>query len=708
MKKLFLFFAVAISYCSTIAQTTFSYTGSLQTYTVPAGITSIHIDAKGAQGGSINVSCSATGGLGARMQGDFAVTPGDVITILVGQQGFTNGSDAGGGGGSFVVAAGNIPLIVAGGGGGASNNIGSCGSNLNGIDASITTSGTASGNGIIAGGTPGNGGGASNGSGGGGGGFYTDGTAGTGLANNNGKSYLNGGVGGTGNNNDFGGYGGGGAGWFTGGNGGGGGGYSGGGTSGSQPFTGGGGGGSYNAGTNQTNTAGFQTGNGEVVITPLIPSIEIDVRGNNTSIANGDITPSSTDSTYFGNVLACSGTSSVTYKIKNNGSGTMNLSGIPLVSITGTNASDFTVTSVPSATIATMDSTSFTISFDPGAVGTRNAIVTIANDDPDEGTFTFNIQGTGDADAIAPVTPTLGDITAECSSTPTAPTTTDNCAGTVTGTTSTTFPISVQGITVVTWSFTDGNGNTSTTTQNVIIDDITAPVSPTIANATGECAVTVTAPTTVDNCGGTITGTTGDPLTYSTQGVFMITWSFTDGNGNTSTSTQNVIVDDVTAPVADLASLPTITSCSAVTIAVMPTATDNCAGTITATTGDPLSYSTIGNYTITWSYTDPAGNTSTQTQSVNILDCSGVEEQSAINVNIYPNPSNGILNVGLDLIPEGDIQLRVIDALGQVVYSNILITNNTSLDLSHLSPATYFLQIMSNDGKTVMKKFIIN
>lgn len=251
---------------STIDSAVFNYTGTLQTWTVPAGVTTANFEVRGAQGGSVTTTCAATGGKGARMIGDIAVTPGEIISIMVGEQGLTNGSDAGGGGGTFVVRTGNVPLIVAGGGGGATNNITQCGANRDGKDAVTTTSGTSSGNGLVAGGTPTNGGGASTGSGGGGGGFTTNGTAGTGLANNNGKSYINGGAGGTGNNNDRGGYGGGGAGWFTGGNGGGGGGYAGGATSGTQPFTGGGGGGSYNSGTNQNNTAGFQTGNGNVKI----------------------------------------------------------------------------------------------------------------------------------------------------------------------------------------------------------------------------------------------------------------------------------------------------------------------------------------------------------------------------------------------------------------------------------------------------------
>jgi hypothetical protein len=284
---------------------TFNYTGSIQTFTVPAGVTSITMEARGAQGGSINVNCVASGGLGARMIGDVAVTPGEVISVLVGQQGFTNGADAGGGGGSFVVRTGNIPLVVAGGGGGASNNIGNCGVNLAGGPGLTTLDGGASGSGMVAGGINGNGGGANFGSGGGGGGFFTDGIAGSGLANNNGKSYLNGGIGGTGNNNDFGGYGGGGAGWFTGGNGGGGGGYSGGGTDGNYPtvqFAGGGGGGSYNIGANQSNTAGFQSGDGLVIFTwsggglscPSVVRTPVTVTVNPTPVINATTTPSTT------------------------------------------------------------------------------------------------------------------------------------------------------------------------------------------------------------------------------------------------------------------------------------------------------------------------------------------------------------------------------------------------------------------------------
>ncbi|HKO76925.1 MAG TPA: T9SS type A sorting domain-containing protein, partial [Flavobacterium sp.] len=138
------------------------------------------------------------------------------------------------------------------------------------------------------------------------------------------------------------------------------------------------------------------------------------------------------------------------------------------------------------------------------------------------------------------------------------------------------------------------------------------------------CGVTtgmIVAPTATDNCAGTITGTTSDPLTYSAQGNYSITWTYDDGNGNTANQTQNVIVQDATLPVADVTNLPDVTASCAVTLGMItaPTATDNCAGTITGTTSDPLTYSVQGNYTITWTYDDGNGNSSTQTQNVNVI-----------------------------------------------------------------------------------------
>ena len=98
------------------AQTvTFNYTGSVQSYTVPPGVSNVTIDASGAQGGGSN---GGAGGLGAQMTGTFAVTPGEVLSVVVGQQGLLQvGGNAqnssGGGGGSFRVPSAVLTIYVS-------------------------------------------------------------------------------------------------------------------------------------------------------------------------------------------------------------------------------------------------------------------------------------------------------------------------------------------------------------------------------------------------------------------------------------------------------------------------------------------------------------------------------------------------------------------------------------------------------------------
>ncbi|QGY44467.1 T9SS type A sorting domain-containing protein [Maribellus comscasis] len=238
-----------------------------------------------------------------------------------------------------------------------------------------------------------------------------------------------------------------------------------------------------------------------------------------------------------------------------------------------------------------------------------------------------------DATAPVPDNASLADVTAECEVTSlTAPTATDNCAGTVTGTHDATLPITTQGTTIVTWTYDDSSGNTSTQTQNVVIDDATAPVpdNASLADVTAECEVTsLTAPTATDNCAGTVTGTHDATLPITTQGTTIVTWTYDDSSGNTSTQTQNVVIDDATAPVPDNASLADVTAECEVTSLTAPTATDNCAGTITGTHDATLPITTQGTTLITWTYDDSSGNTSTQTQNVVIDDATAPVPDSA-------------------------------------------------------------------------------
>ncbi len=123
---------------------------------------------------------------------------------------------------------------------------------------------------------------------------------------------------------------------------------------------------------------------------------EIDVKGLNVSIADGDTTPSVTDDTDFGQTPVNGGTVSHVFTITNTGLALLNLSGTPRVVVGGPNAADFTVTLQPAATLVSgVGTTTFTILFDPTAGGLRSATLSIANDDPNEAPYDFAIQGVG-------------------------------------------------------------------------------------------------------------------------------------------------------------------------------------------------------------------------------------------------------------------------------------------------------------------------
>lgn len=132
-----------------------------------------------------------------------------------------------------------------------------------------------------------------------------------------------------------------------------------------------------------------------------------------------------------------------------------------------------------------------------------------------------------------------------------------------------------------------------------------------------QCSVTIaTPPTATTTCGDVIDGVPNVSFPITTQGSTQITWTYDDGAGNTASQTQDVVIADVTPPVADLAQLPDLSNQCEVTTLTPPTATDNCAGVITGTTTTTAPIQTLGNSTITWTFDDGNGNVITQIQNV--------------------------------------------------------------------------------------------
>ncbi len=242
---------------------TIPYTGAMQSWTVPAGVTSITVDAQGGAGGlnSMPGTYVDREGYGARVQTTLAVTPGQVLNIFVGGKGSDGNGGSGGAGGYNGGGNGSYAFSTySGGGGGGASDIRIGGSLLS--DRVVVAAG---------GGGAGLNCGANVDRGGDGGGLTgEDGVGGCGIAGMGGTPSAGGAAGGAGTPGILG-AGGMGDGATTAGGGGGAGYYGGGGGS----WAGGGGGSSYTdalLATGITHTRGYNTGSGMVTITYEIPT----------------------------------------------------------------------------------------------------------------------------------------------------------------------------------------------------------------------------------------------------------------------------------------------------------------------------------------------------------------------------------------------------------------------------------------------------
>ncbi len=240
-------------------------------------------------------------------------------------------------------------------------------------------------------------------------------------------------------------------------------------------------------------------------------------------------------------------------------------------------------------------------------------------------------------DTTAPTLNIPADVYAEATGAQTAvvlgtATASDLVSGTLTPTNNApaTFPV---GTTLVTWNVSDAYGNTATATQRVIISDTTPPAltlpADVYVEATGvQTAVTIGTASATDLVFGAVTPTNNAPATFPV-GITPVTWTATDGYGNTTTGVQNIVVQDTTPPTVTAPANITVAAVNAAgtpatdaaiaTFLTGATASDLVSGNVPPTNNAPATFP-LGVTTVTFSATDAQGNTGTATATVTVVD----------------------------------------------------------------------------------------
>lgn len=629
------------------------YSGAIITYTVPACVTSVTIEARGAQGG-YNTSSTTQPGMGASMIGTFTVTPGQQLKVLVGEQpSLTTGTGNGGGGGTFVTDISNNPLIIAGGGGGSSGTTDSPDKHGN-----ITTTGGTGAAGGGAGGTAGSGGGIgpSGFQSGAGGGLLTNGldgwTSGTG-----GAAFVNGGAGGPSNAPARGGFGGGGSGssYVVGG---GGGGYSGGGSGGNLTAGVGGGGGSFNGGTNQNNNGGVNTGHGSVSITyttgpsvvPVITGASLICENDTITLTTGTVAGAiSYNWTVPGTATILSGQNTTSIVLAaGNTSGTVSVTVTDACGTSVPGSLSYTVNPIPVVSVSTpsttvCEGTSVTMT----AAGATN--------------YTWSSGGTD----------TTETITAMSTST-----------YTVTG--------------------TDVNGCSSTATQQITVN-----MNPVVflGNDTTVCGSLML---DAQNPGSTYSwsdGSTAQTLTVNTGGPYDVI--VTDVNGCLGTDLINVSVGGNFTVTASAAMTFLCTGEPTVMLTGSPAG-----GTWTGAGvfGSTFEADTAGagTHDLLYTYTDSLGCSGMDTVSITVDLCLGIADAGADFINVMPNPNSGTFTLVFNNTVANTV-VEMLDVNGRVVYAQQFDVNagdQKQLDLSGEATGVYMLRVTSANGVSTQRVVI--
>lgn len=204
----------------------------------------------------------------------------------------------------------------------------------------------------------------------------------------------------------------------------------------------------------------------------------------------------------------------------------------------------------------------------------------------------------------------------------------DNCDGALPATPDRTVDTAAPGVTTITYTATDSDGNTGVRQRTVQVVDTTAPEITLLGSATIniECGGVFTDPGFVvdDECDALATADVivGGVVDTANPGPYEITYEVTDASGNHSgVVRRTVVVADSQAPnVTLLGANPIVLECGAAFTDPGATATDACDGALPVTPSGAVDTAVPANYNITYTAVDGEGHSTSVQRTVIVQD----------------------------------------------------------------------------------------
>ncbi len=222
------------------------------------------------------------------------------------------------------------------------------------------------------------------------------------------------------------------------------------------------------------------------------------------------------------------------------------------------------------------------------------------------------------------------------------------------------------------------------------------------------CADGLPVQVTVNPPGGTLSGPGISGTTFNPSGLSgnqVISYTVTS-DGCTQTGTTNVTVNPL--PVVEWTA-PIIMEAYCLNEEITLSATPS-GGTFSGPGVSGNTFTTgnagVGNFTVTYTYTDSNGCTGTAVSPViAVSSCYvSIEENEAYSWKVFPNPTGGLLNI---LAQQTIQRLSVFSSAGKQVWDNVVNAEEVQVDISDLSGGVYTLRMEANNGEVSYRKIIL-
>jgi hypothetical protein len=250
--------------------------------------------------------------------------------------------------------------------------------------------------------------------------------------------------------------------------------------------------------------------------------------------------------------------------------------------------------------------------------------------------------------------------------------------------------------------------NTATSCSNSSSVAVTVNALPVVTAATSNTTVCAGSTATL-TAGGATNYTWTAAGTASTQVVTPTAASVYTVTGETAgcSNTATVSVGVNAVPVVTAISSQTLLCDDGSTGAAILTASTSATTYLWSDGATTMSTSVTPTTTTTYTVTvTELGCSADAFVTVTVSNCNGVKELIANGINVYPNPTNGILNISISSELAGNTSIEVYDAIGKLVIKETLSTETTTINTAKLTDGIYVFKVINNNQAIKIGKIV--